>query len=1024
MLILRSCHHLLRNWLAIEWDALRSQLLGTEVTASLSPRHMMQLQAAGFSSQNDTLAAGVCSSGGGGGGGAASFRQQQQQGIRSQHIARQMPISPQLQKEILRHLPEQEGERSGQAGGGGDSCTASSPHQRAPAFPQREGSQSAAEPRHPLRQSFSDIALPGHPGARAAAAAQVADAAADQAPREAAASVHVSPSGGGSDGSGGGDQKPVPRASADLTRCIRGRSSCGDAPPAPSAPQPQLQRQSEDVPWEASVAGKCASPPQYGQTSKIPPGSGGSGGVGSARCFIASRFAVGAAVPTLPPVAASLPTPRQRRVSQRDGYVSGAHISVGVDGVGEGSIFSSITAALAEKSPSWYRRRVSNTGGDVGSGVDPRALVSSSASTGGATGAALTLTLGADDGPGHGREEGDEEDGALAAAAEGQAEVPDRVLLDVDSGELLDLPWVTGKWDEQGKGFRDAQEDLVPVPPLLRGMSAQIVANGTPTLVFKPAPALSPLSMLIETLSSSLHSAAAAARMAGGGAGSGGRGGLMLPPPPLQLPLASELHNPGSGNYGARTASSSVSLHQPFSSFGPGSMPYRSDLKALKLLEPLGRGGQGVVLRGCWGGLQAAVKCTLQPTTGDSSSTAASSVRSGPGPGTVAAGADPGMGKRLLLRCAWELAVTPTLSHPNIVQEGGGEGSDPGLGPAGAGLVYAVFTDVAILRVVEGICAPYLMSSAVSTRQPPGQLDTPTPHAGAVHLRLLHGNDLSLRTLTYGQKMPLYSVLCLEFCDVGTLLSASRKGAFVHQHQQQQQDVYRVSGVSLRSLLGFGDRPESAAVGGCSEAVALALRHLHGRRLVHGDLKPGNVLLKSNSRDPRGWTCKLSDFGCARLLSEAELAAGGIKQSHPSGTLPYMAPELLTAEGRQGFHSDVYAFGVMMWELLSGSQPYRGVDAATLPILVVRQGLRPIFDRQAPPDFVSLASQCWARVPASRPTAAQVVERLQVEMAGFIWVGRGRGRSWCEVCASGFERRGFADSSHRGCRCSHTPEHR
>ena len=43
--------------------------------------------------------------------------------------------------------------------------------------------------------------------------------------------------------------------------------------------------------------------------------------------------------------------------------------------------------------------------------------------------------------------------------------------------------------------------------------------------------------------------------------------------------------------------------------------------------------------------------------------------------------------------------------------------------------------------------------------------------------------------------------------------------------------------------------------------VALALRHLHSRRLVHCDVKAANVLLKSSTRDPRGWNCKLSDFG-------------------------------------------------------------------------------------------------------------------------------------------------------------------
>jgi hypothetical protein len=67
--------------------------------------------------------------------------------------------------------------------------------------------------------------------------------------------------------------------------------------------------------------------------------------------------------------------------------------------------------------------------------------------------------------------------------------------------------------------------------------------------------------------------------------------------------------------------------------------------------------------------------------------------------------------------------------------------------------------------------------------------------------------------------------------------------------------------------------------------LAMALRHLHARKLVHCDIKPANVLLKSSARDRRGWVCKLSDFGCVRLLSEAGPDARlGFRQPQPLGT--------------------------------------------------------------------------------------------------------------------------------------------
>ncbi|KXZ51122.1 hypothetical protein GPECTOR_13g609 [Gonium pectorale] len=129
-----------------------------------------------------------------------------------------------------------------------------------------------------------------------------------------------------------------------------------------------------------------------------------------------------------------------------------------------------------------------------------------------------------------------------------------------------------------------------------------------------------------------------------------------------------------------------------------------------RLHEALGRGGQGIVLRGCWGGLQAAVKCLVQPQLEQQQSTpapvaAASSAASAdtrpstpqaaaslnspagaqppPVPPAVPAAAPPApvcdvqSDKRRLLRCAWELAVTPALSHPNIVQRTGGASSRP-----------------------------------------------------------------------------------------------------------------------------------------------------------------------------------------------------------------------------------------------------------------------------------------------------------------------------------------------------------
>ncbi|GIL76019.1 hypothetical protein Vretifemale_5761 [Volvox reticuliferus] len=122
---------------------------------------------------------------------------------------------------------------------------------------------------------------------------------------------------------------------------------------------------------------------------------------------------------------------------------------------------------------------------------------------------------------------------------------------------------------------------------------------------------------------------------------------------------------------------------------------------------------------------------------------------------------------------------------------------------------------------------------------------------------------------------PPAMVICMEYCDAGSLADAIVRGAF----RQPALGLYGTTQPNMRAILAT------------LLEVALALRHLHSLRLVHCDLKPSNVLLRYSARDPRGFTAKLSDFGLVRLMEPC--GEGGrlaIPKGVTHGTITHMAP--------------------------------------------------------------------------------------------------------------------------------------
>jgi len=126
-------------------------------------------------------------------------------------------------------------------------------------------------------------------------------------------------------------------------------------------------------------------------------------------------------------------------------------------------------------------------------------------------------------------------------------------------------------------------------------------------------------------------------------------------------------------------------------------------------------------------------------------------------------------------------------------------------------------------------------------------------------------------------------------------------------------------------------------------------------------LKAQNVLLRSDASSERGFTAKIADFGLSVKMDTTETHVSGMNQ----GTTTHMAPELLM-DGRQSKAADVYAFGIVLWELFTGGQPFKGIQKVVLSYKIAKDGLRPEFPPEVPEDYVSLAKHCWMESPDDR----------------------------------------------------------
>ncbi|KXZ55457.1 hypothetical protein GPECTOR_2g1006 [Gonium pectorale] len=464
-----------------------------------------------------------------------------------------------------------------------------------------------------------------------------------------------------------------------------------------------------------------------------------------------------------------------------------------------------------------------------------------------------------------------------------------------------------------------------------------------------------------------------------------------------------------------RAYQTAIAQHQRAAAASSGA-EVASAYEEIQVIAKAGQGAFGSVYVALWKGLVVAVKVMRQQAEG-----------------------------RRAMRTAWELAVTKSVSHPNIV------------------MVYATFTDVVVVKLSKRLIR--FVPAATTLADPPGPNSAPnsTTGGGGTGGAAAAGGgsaDGAAANANAGDAGARCQVIIMEYCNLGPLHHYVAERRYAQQLSQQQQqadkDKERAQqqqagvpgagggpGTPTAGLSGDGDAGRAAAAAGVATLacgigaltdsgaptayhsatgglgtasgsnvissgssgclpsgavtgpvefnttlttlleVASALQYLHSLGFIHCDLKPENVLLKANPGDPRGFTIKVSDFGLSELLT-----SDGPLMGELGGTVTHIAPEIVTHK-RVTKAADAYAFGVVMWELLTGSRLYsdlftsgreKRVRDKLILAKVAHEGLRPVFPEGTPQEYALLARRCWAADPAMRPTFSEILTELEAMM--------------------------------------------
>ncbi|KAF0920128.1 hypothetical protein E2562_033432 [Oryza meyeriana var. granulata] len=181
------------------------------------------------------------------------------------------------------------------------------------------------------------------------------------------------------------------------------------------------------------------------------------------------------------------------------------------------------------------------------------------------------------------------------------------------------------------------------------------------------------------------------------------------------------------------------------------------------------------------------------------------------------------------------------------------------------------------------------------------------------------------------------------FCVITEFLSGGSLRAFLHKQEHKSLPLEKIISIGLDISHGIG--------------------YIHSQGIVHRDVKPENIIFDSE------FCAKIVDFGISCEEAECDPLA------NDTGTFRWMAPEMMKHKP-YGRKVDVYSFGLILWEMFTGSVPYEDLNPFQAAFAVFDKNERPVIPNSCPAALRLLIEQCWTSQPDKRPEFWQIVQIL------------------------------------------------